>query len=365
MTSRRLHIVILGLSMTSAWGNGHATAYRALVRALAARGHDVLFLERDVEWYAQHRDLPNPPYGRTVLYSSLDDLRRRCAYDIRRADCVIVGSYVPEGAAIGEWVLEHAQGVRAFYDIDTPVTLAALDGGGIDYLTRTQIPRYDLYLSFAGGAALDRLTRDFGARLARPLYCSFDPQAYFPQAAPVRWSLGYLGTYSEDRQPGLDRCLLQVAAQSPGARFAVAGAAYPASLPWPANVDRFEHVPPDRHRAFYSSQRFTLNVTRAAMVRLGSSPSVRLFEAAACAVPAISDWWEGLDAFFTPGREILLAETTEDVLRLMRDVGESARRHIGARAHDRVLRAHTPRHRVHELEQHIAEAAAARLRVAS
>ena len=121
-----LDIVVLGLSITSAWGNGHAVTYRGLVRELVRRGHRVLFLERDVPWYAENRDLPHPPYGTTALYRDVDDLRARFGDAVRNADVVIVGSYVPDGIAVVQWVLERARGVRAFYDIDTPVTLAKL-----------------------------------------------------------------------------------------------------------------------------------------------------------------------------------------------------------------------------------------------
>jgi spore maturation protein CgeB len=363
MRPGRLRIVVIGLSITSSWGNGHATTYRALLRALAARGHDVLFLERDVPWYAENRDLPEPPYGRTVLYGSLEDLQRRCAIDVRHADCVIVGSYVPDGVAVGEWVLHTARGVRAFYDIDTPVTLAALEQGDSSYITRSLLQRYDLYLSFTGGPILDRLERVYGSPLARPLYCSFDPVAYYPTRTPVRWAIGYMGTYSDDRQPALDTLLLEVARRSPRERFAVAGPAYPDGIAWPANVDRLEHVPPSAHRGFYTAQRYTLNVTRAEMVKVGHSPSVRLFEAAACGTPIVSDWWDGLDAFFEPSREILVATCTEDVVRIVHDLSESGRCAIGARARARVLRAHTPRHRVEELERYIADARRVRAEV--
>src|SRR6266496_4368897 len=109
-------IVILGLSVTSSWGNGHATTYRSLIRGLAARGHDILFLERDVPWYAAHRDLPNPPFCRTSLYGTLADLECLHRHDIAGADLVIVGSYLPEGVAVADWVLRTARGTRAFYD---------------------------------------------------------------------------------------------------------------------------------------------------------------------------------------------------------------------------------------------------------
>jgi spore maturation protein CgeB len=350
MTSPRLRLVILGLSITSSWGNGHATTYRGLVRELVARGHDVLFLERDVPWYAAQRDLPQPPYGRTALYASLADLEARFAAAVRAANLTIVGSYVPEGVAVGEWVLATARGATAFYDIDTPVTLAKLAGGDHEYLAPSLIPCYDLYLSFTGGPTLTSLEQEYGAAMARPLYCSVDPALYYPEPCPPRWDLGYLGTYSDDRQPPLDRLLLEPARRWPEGRFVVAGPQYPDGIAWPPNVQRIEHLPPAAHRGFYAAQRFTLNVTRAAMVAAGYSPSVRLFEAAACGTPIISDPWPGLDELFALGSEILIAASPEDTLRYLRDTPEAERQAIGARARARVLAAHTSAHRAAELE---------------
>ncbi len=295
---RPLNIVFLGLSLTSSWGNGHATTSRGLVRELSARGHAVLFLERDVEWYASNRDMRKPPYGRVELYRNLKELKDRFTGEIKNADVVIVGSYVQEGAQLGEWVTRTAQGVTAFYDIDTPVTMANLAQGDLDYLSAALISRYDLYLSFTGGPMLDLIENRYGSPMARPLYCSVDPNLYFPEAQKIRWELGYMGTYSDDRQPALDELLLQPARDWTGGRFVVAGPQYPKSVRWPRNVKRYLHLSPAKHRAFYNAQKFTLNITRADMVEAGYSPSVRLFEAAACGTPIISDDWEGLDAFF-------------------------------------------------------------------
>jgi Uncharacterized protein conserved in bacteria len=352
-----LRIVILGLSITSSWGNGHATTFRGLVRELAARGHDVLFLERDAPWYAENRDLPNPPYGRTEIYHSLDELRGRFAGDVAEADFVMVGSYVPEGVAVGEWAVTAARsGVVGFYDIDTPITLAALERGDCAYLSTYLIPCYDLYLSFTGGPTLERIERRYGSPRARPLYCSFDPELYFPEpSAPARWDLGYLGTYSDDRQPTLESLLLEPARRNPDLRCIVAGPQYPEHIAWPPNVERVQHLPPHEHRGFYSAQRFTLNVTRADMIRAGYAPSVRLFEAAACATPVISDYWEGLDTFFTPGKEILAARCGAESLRYLAEVSEEESRAIGERARARVLAAHTAAHRAAELENYVRE----------
>lgn len=356
MNPASLRIVILGLSITSSWGNGHATTWRGLVRELVGRGHQVLFLERDVPWYAANRDLPRPPYGRTELYPDLAMLKARFADEVREADLVIVGSYVPEGVAVGEWVTATARGATAFYDIDTPVTLAKLAQGDEEYLSPALIARYHLYLSFTGGPILEHIETTYGASMARPLYCSVDPALYYPEAvAHHDWDLGYMGTYSADRQPSLDRLLIEPARRWPAGRFVVAGPQYPADILWPANVQRIEHLPPSRHRAFYNAQRFTLNITRADMVRVGYSPSVRLFEAAACAVPIISDYWEGLDTFFAFDREILIARAPEDTLRYLREVPEAERLAIGRRARERVLAGHTAAHRAAELERYAQE----------
>ncbi len=349
-----MRIVILGLTITSSWGNGHATTYRGLMQGLVRRGHDVLFLERDQPWYADNRDLPEPPYGQTAVYDSLDALYG-WAGQIASADLVIVGSFVPDGTAVGAWVQDRAS-ATAFYDIDTPITLSALADGSCAYLTPELLRGYGLYLSFTGGPTLHYLEHTLGARAARALYCSADPAIYRPDpAAAAAWDLGYLGTYSPDRQPVLERLLCDPARAWPAGRFTVAGPQYPDGVVWPPNVARTMHLSPAEHRAFYAAQRFTLNITRADMVRRGYSPSVRLFEAACCGVPVISDAWPGLDAFFHPGSEIIVAETAADVLTTLQTMPDAERRAIGAAARARVLAAHTGDHRAAELEAYAAE----------
>ena len=352
-----MKLVVLGLSLSSSWGNGHATTFRALLKAFAARGHDILFLERDVPWYASARDHEHPDYCRLEYYSDLADLEN-WRPGIEQADAVIVGSYVPEGVAVGRYVQSHARGVTAFYDIDTPVTLAKLKRGDFEYLSPEIIPGYDVYLSFTGGPTLRHLEEHYRSPAARPLYCSVDPDAYPPLDVPKKWDLSYLGTYSADRQPTLERLLLGPARALPDRRFVVAGPQYPADIEWPANVERIEHLPPADHPAFYSASRFTLNVTRADMIAAGWSPSVRLFEAAACAVPVISDRWEGLGELFAPGREIVLAETSDDVIDLLRSADPAAAAAMGRAARARVLNGHTAADRARELESALREAAA-------
>jgi spore maturation protein CgeB len=349
---RPLDIVILGLSVTSSWGNGHATTYRSLIRGLAARGHRVLFLERDAPWYAANRDESNPDGAVTELYESFEDLPRRFEPAVSRAHMVIVGSFVPDGIRVGEWVTSVARGITAFYDIDTPVTLASLAAGNCDYLTRALLPRYRIYLSFTGGPTLRFIETGLGAAMVRPLYCSVDPEQYRPRRRPYHWELGYLGTYSKDRQPLLEDLMLEPARRLKASRFAVVGPMYPRSIVWPANVDREMHLSPRQHMPFYASQRFTLNLTRTPMKQAGYSPSVRLFEAGACATPIISDWWEGLDSLLRVDKEVFVASNAEDTLRFLRDVPDDVRLAAGYAARRRILAEHTPASRATQLEEY-------------
>ncbi|MEI6351941.1 MAG: glycosyltransferase [Verrucomicrobiota bacterium] len=351
-----LRIVILGLSITSSWGNGHATCYRGLVRELTRRGHDVLFLERDKPWYAEQRDLPCPPYGKTRLYKSLGELKRRFSDAVANADCVMVGSYVPDGIQVSRWVLQTARGVTVFYDIDTPVTLAKLAQGDHEYISPELIPCFSMYLSFTGGPTLEKLEQEYGSPMARAFYCSVDPTLYFPEAVTKRFDLGLLGTFSEDRQPALERLLIKPAKDWSEGRFVVAGPLYPDYIHWPGNVERIEHLPPTGHRRFYNAQRFTLNITRAEMIRAGYSPSVRLFEAAACGTPIISDYWPGLEEFLEPGYDVIVAQSPSEVLACLRELDERKLQAIGLRARQRVLKQHTAAHRAAELESLIVNA---------
>ena len=349
-----MKLVVLGLSLGSSWGNGHATTFRALLKAFAARGHDVLFLEREVPWYSgAHRDLIDPDFCRLEYYRDLAGLDRWRS-EIAGADAVILGSYVPDGVEVARFIQGVARGVTAFYDIDTPVTLARLARGDFEYLSPEVIPRFDVYLSFTGGPTLQRIETQYGAKAARALYCSVDPDAYHPLATAKRWDLTYLGTYSPDRQPTLERLLIEPARRCPDLRMAVAGPQYPDDVDWPDNVERIEHLPPAEHAEFYNASRMTLNVTRADMIEAGWSPSVRLFEAGACGTPILSDRWEGIDTLFAPGEEIVLAETSEAAIAAL----SRPSTRIGVAARLRVLEAHTAAHRAAELEDHLTEAMA-------
>jgi spore maturation protein CgeB len=230
------------------------------------------------------------------------------------------------------------------------VTLASLERGDCAYLSRKLLPRFDLYLSFTGGPVLE-LLQDLGAARAAPLYCSVDPDTHYPVRTRREWELGYIGTYAADRQPALEETLFGAARRLSAKQFVCAGPLYPDSIAWPQNVLHIAHLPPARHARFYCAQKFTLNLTRRDMLALGYSPSVRLFEAAACGVPIISDAWAGLETFFTPGEEILLAGSADEVLEILGSVSPRRRAAIAEAGRRRAIRSHTAAHRACELER--------------
>lgn len=340
--------VIFGLSVSSSWGNGHATLWRGLLRALGGAGHEIVFFERDVPYYAAHRDDWSAPGCRLVLYGDLEAIRLQALLELDGCDVAIATSYCPEGAA--RLVLESRATHKVFYDLDTPVTLARLaDGERVEYLPPEGLGGFDLVLSYTGGRALDGLRDRLGARVVAPLYGSVDPAVHVATArSPWRAALSYLGTYAADRQSRFERLFLGPARRCPQRRFLLGGPQYPSGIDWPANVQRVEHVSPHQHAAFYAAAPLTLSITRASMAALGYCPSGRLFEAAACGVPVLSDSWEGLDTFFSPGREILIAEDEEDVLSALAR-GPEALSRLGRAARERTLAEHTAERRARQL----------------
>ncbi len=346
-----MRLAIFGLTITSSWGNGHATLWRGLVRALARRGCRVSFFERDEPYYANDRDLTDIPGADIILYSHWEDVRAKAAAILREADAGIVTSYCHDGIAAAELMHEAARGRSVFYDLDTPVTLARLDEGEpVDYIGPRGLCDFDLVLSYTGGRAVDELRMRLGARQVVPLYGHVDPDVHQPVAPAehYRADLSYLGTYAADRQGTLEALLMAPARKRPGKRFLIGGAQYPTDFPWSENIYFVRHLPPSEHPAFFSSSRLTLNVTRRAMADMGWCPSGRLFEAAACGAAIISDVWPGLDTFFTPGSEILLADGADDVLAAL-DLTDGELARIANAARERTLAQHTSACRADEL----------------
>lgn len=351
-TTTPLKIVFIARLDATSQGTG-ASACCHLAAALTDRGHRLLILE----FKQKSNRKPEPPaFGQTVFYESLRELKDRFTAAIRSADFVMVGSNVPDGAAIGDWVTHVAQGTTAFYDLNTPITLSKLDRGESQHLTRSLIQRYHLYLSLTGGPLLELLNKYYGVRMVRPLYGSVDTSLFYPERCKLKWDLAYTGNFNDDRLPGLDELLLEPARHWAAGRFVVAGDGHPVNSDWPGNVKRLAMAGPGKERAFYNSQRFALNVTGADMIDAGFSPGLRIFEAAACGTPIISDYWEDLETFFAPDEEILFARSAEEVLEYLRGIREDERLRIGESARRRILSEHSAEQRAIELENYAMEA---------
>lgn len=346
-----MKIVIFGLTISSSWGNGHATLWRGLCRALIEAGHRVVFFERDVPYYAANRDLYALPGGSLRLYAEWAEIAATAKAELSDAEVGIATSYCPDALAATRLLLDSPRALSVFYDLDTPVTLSRLSAGdSVPYLGPRGLADFDLVLSYTGAGALEALKQRLGARRVAPLYGHVDPAVHrpVPPAPQYRADLSYLGTYAADRQAALEKLFLAPARQRPRQRFLIGGAQYPAEFPWSDNIFFVRHMPPAEHPAFFSSSRFTLNVTRRAMAEMGWCPSGRLFEAAACGTALLSDVWPGLEEFFTPGEELLPVSATEDVVAAL-SLDEATVRRLAAAGRERVLDSHTSRHRAAEL----------------
>lgn len=355
-----MRLTVFGLTLSSSWGNGHATLWRGLVRALARQGHRVTFFERDVPYYAAHRDLESLPDAELVLYADWPLAVARARRSLADADAAMITSYCPDAASAARLVFD-ARGplIRAYYDLDTPITLARLEARErVEYLPGESLRDFDLVLSYTGGPALRALEERLGARRVAPLYGHVDPEAHRPAAPQRRFSadLSYLGTYAADRQRKLEELFIEPARRRPALRFVLGGSGYPQSFPWRENIWFLRHVPPPEHAAFYSSSRLTLNVTRGDMAAMGHCPSGRLFEAAACGTPLLSDDWEGLDRFFAPGEEILIARSADEAVEALDRPPEELVR-IARAARERVLAEHSSERRARQLVEALEAAA--------
>jgi spore maturation protein CgeB len=352
-----MKIVVFGLTISSSWGNGHATLWRGFAHACAERGYRFLFFERDTPYYAMNRD-PYPQYGETILYEDWESIRGDATRAVSDADVAIISSYCPDGIAASALVCDSPRAVSVFYDLDTPVTLAKLARGeDTTYIGPRKLADFDLVLSFTGGPVLDTLRLELGARRVVPLYGHVDPDQHHRVARCPHYNsdFSYLGTYAADRQNALNALFVEPARARPRSRFTIAGAQYPLDFPWTDNIYFVRHLAPSEHSAFFSSSALTLNITRADMAANGWCPSGRLFEAAACETPIVSDCWDGLDHFLAPGSEILVVRSTEDALAAL-DLDEASKRRIGRAARDRVLSEHTSAVRLAEFERHVSGA---------
>jgi len=344
-----MNIAVFGLTVSSEWGNDHAKHWRGLGRALAKLGVRLTFFEKHHASFADARDGVTFPGIDVVLYDEWHAVERTARAAVANADAAIVTSLCPDGPEAADLVRARSR-FAIFYDLDTPVTLGSLDDDRAGYLPRDGMIGFDLVLSSTGGPALEALARRLGADPVWPLYAGVDADAFAaePSARRPEVALSYLGTYAPDRQWLLASLFLEAARRLPQRSFLIGGAQYPHDYPWTPNTIFVRHVDPRRHRQFYAAAPLTLNVTRASMARMGYCPSSRLFEAAACETAVLSDIWDGIETFFSPPDEILLAQSADDVIGAI-GLGDAELGRIGRRARERVLHEHSTAHRAGEL----------------
>lgn len=348
-----MNIAFFGSSLVSAYWNGAATYYRGIIHALHGRGHRVTFYEPDAYDRQRHRDIPDPPWAKVVVYSATEHGVAQALDAARGADVIVKAS----GVGVFDERLEqavpgvaHPGAVAVYWDVDAPATLQRMREAPEDPLRRA-IPQYDLVLTYGGGEPVIEAYEGFGAASCVPIYNALDPHTHHRVAPDPRFAadLAFLGNRLPDRERRVEEFFLEAATALPGYRFLLGGSGW-ADKPVPANVEYCGHVYTADHNAFNCTPTAVLNISRESMARNGFSPATRVFEAAGAGACLISDAWEGMDTFLEPDREVLLAEDGAAVAALLEGLDRSRARAIGERARQRVLREHTYEHRVQQLE---------------
>lgn len=350
---RGLNIAFFGSSLVSAYWNGAATYYRGMVRALHADGHRVTFYEPDAYDRQAHRDIPDPPWAKVVVYSGAHEEAVYGALEAaRHADLIIKASGVGVfDALLEQAVLEmKAPGTLAiFWDVDAPATLDRVLQHPADPF-RPLIPRYDMVLTYGGGEPVVKAYHALGARVCVPIYNALDPATHYPVAPNPRFTgdLGFLGNRMPDREARVEEFFFRAAAEAQGCGFLLGGNGWD-SKPMPANVAHVGHVYTRDHNAFNCTPRAILNINRASMARYGFSPPTRIFEAAGAGACLITDAWDGIELFLEPGREIIVVRDGHELAEQLRALTPEEARAIGDAARRRVLAEHTYQHRAEQL----------------
>jgi spore maturation protein CgeB len=353
-----LNIAFFGSSLVSAYWNGAATYYRGICRALHERGHHVTFYESDAYQRQEHRDIPDPPYAKVVVYSAqTTDAVYRCLDAAHDADLIIKAS----GNGVFDALLEAAvlelrtpRNLVAFWDVDAPATLDRLANDPLDPFAAL-ISHYDAIFTYGGGEPVSNAYEKLGARVCVPIYNAHDPTVHHPAARDGRFAadVAFLGNRLPDREARVEEFFLRPAAMLRGKRFIIGGSGW-GDKAMPRNVRDVGHVYTADHNAFNCTPRAVLNINRTSMARYGFSPATRIFEAAGAGACMITDAFEGVETFFEPGREILVARDGAEVAYFVRRLTERRARAIGAAARRRALAQHTYAQRVGLLEETLA-----------
>lgn len=351
---KKLNIAFFGSSLVSAYWNGAATYYRGIIRALNQRGHHITFYEPDAYSRQQHRDIPDPDWAKVIVYSAEGEENvYRVLEDARNADLIVKAS----GVGVFDELLEAAvlqlkkpDNLIIFWDVDAPATLDRTQQNLSDPF-RFLIPQYDLILTYGGGDPVVKAYKSLGARQCVPIYNALDPDTHYPVAPDPKFEckLGFLGNRLPDREARVEEFFLQAAAQLPNEQFILAGNGWGDKL-LPSNVKYLGHLYTRDHNAFNCTPQAVLNISRESMARYGFSPATRVFEAAGSGACIITDFWEGIELFLEPEREIIIAKNGDEVAQVLQNITKENARIIGAAARKRILAEHTYAHRAVQLE---------------
>ncbi|WP_018480108.1 CgeB family protein [Pontibacter roseus] len=352
--NKKLNIAFFGSSLVSAYWNGAATYYRGIVRALNERGHSVTFYEPDAYDRQQNRDMPDPDWAKVVVYEATEEAVYRCLEQAAEADMVVKAS----GVGVFDELLERevlklqtAERLVVFWDVDAPATLDRVHHNPQDQFL-SLIPQYDMVLTYGGGDPVVNAYEALGAKKCVPIYNALDTATHFPVEPDERFAcdLAFLGNRLPDREARVEEFFLNPAATMPDKKFIIGGSGWGDKF-MSDNVTYIGHVYTKDHNAFNCTPKAVLNISRESMARYGFSPATRVFEAAGAGACIITDYWEGIDFFFEPGKEILVAKSGEEVAAILADLTEEKAKSIGEAAYKKVLDAHTYSHRAEQLEK--------------
>ena len=349
-----MNIAFFGSSLVSAYWNGAATYYRGLLRALHARGHHITFYEPDAYERQQHRDIETPNYARVVVYENSPDAAQRALESARNADLIVKASGVgvfDELLEAGVLALKTPQNHVVFWDVDAPATLERVENEANDPF-RALVPCYDAIFTYGGGNPVISAYQKLRAKKCVPIYNALDTTTHFPGQTDARFDgdLGFLGNRLPDREARVEAFFLDVAAKLPQKTFILGGSGW-GDKALPPNINYVGHVYTADHNAFNATPLAVLNIARDSMARFGFSPATRVFEAAGGAACLISDFWEGIEQFFEPETEILVARDGAEVAAILEALTPERARQIGQNALRRARAEHLYEHRAGAVEK--------------
>jgi spore maturation protein CgeB len=343
-----------GSSLVSAYWNGAATYYRGIIKAMHERGHQVTFYEPDAYDRQKNRDMDDPDWARIVVYPPTNEALNNVLEAALYADVIVKTSGV---GVFDEQLEEEVAKLKTkgkfviFWDVDAPATLDRVNSTAHDYFKKL-IPQYDLILTYGGGDPVVNAYKKLGARNCYPIYNALDPSTHFPVAREKRFEcdLAFLGNRLPDREKRVEDFFLHVAAQLPQSRFILGGNGWH-DKPMTPNIHYIGHVFTKDHNALNGSPKAVLNISRDSMARYGFSPATRVFEAAGAGACIITDYWLGIDTFFEPGKEILVANDGAEVAHILSSLTHEKATEIGNAALKKVVAEHTYTQRAARLDE--------------